>query len=371
MPLLYMQTDEARSKASSIAGIAQVILESCNAIQAAGTSIVWESSASIQFHDELYNIRQTLSQLAEQADQLSSRLRTEAGEWEAVASGSSSVGEFSFPGTTASQAYINSMVMAGGGASLAFNNLFNNPLLLLFVPGLRPYLLGHALGAWIKEQTLTIPVQPEPPAARPVVTNYFGELTKKIEAEITPAETLARNSLPVPLLGQGDTGGRANCAPTSISMIMNYWHNKNENNPVFTPDQLYSEAVEQKFFSHAQGIDFFEAKKLFEAHGYEAEVMTFQNLADVDLQGDLRLTLKDGPVMALVRLNLSSSDSSGGHAVVITGLSDDGSLIRINDPWQDGKAIDLPWEKFTASWNSFSEASDRTFISVKPKEGQP
>jgi ABC-type bacteriocin/lantibiotic exporter with double-glycine peptidase domain len=79
----------------------------------------------------------------------------------------------------------------------------------------------------------------------------------------------------------------------------------------------------------------------------------------------LREAVRKGPVLAIVKLGLMATGDN--HAVVVTGISDDGQQVRINDPW-DGQSHTYPWDQFSTSWgaNFGKDAPKNSFVVIRP-----
>jgi hypothetical protein len=148
------------------------------------------------------------------------------------------------------------------------------------------------------------------------------------------------------------------CVPTSISMITDYWHNKDANNPTKTPQELLDLNAAQKEFD-AKGMSPTDIHDELSKMGYIAEDHTNANF------DQLRDSVKEGPALAIVKLNLK--ESGANHAVVVTSISEKGD-VAINDPWT-GKAYMYTQEQFTKSWgaNFGEDAPTNSFVTINPK----
>lgn len=375
MPLLYLQTDQVRQTSNQLTTTAQTIREACTRISSAWSAMIWDAPGAYQFFDELSAVINRLNGLADDAVQLAYRLRREADEWETAGRGVPTAWS-GYTGSMSSQAYVYSMIAAGGGAAAAaqmsaFEQIFG---------GLSQWISGLLTKVgWIPQSSVISPMTEEenPPrpwlnAGLPAATpkTSFGDLLAAMEAEraLTPAQSLAKNSLDVPLLGQGTLGGSAACAPTSIGMVMSFWHDQNSSNPTASPNKLYEASKAAGYFEEGKGMDFSEIQQLFQSQGYEAEMRTLEPREEISIQEQVHDILKDGPIIAQVKLGFSgASGDSQAHAVVVTGISSDGSLVRINDPWKAGEVKDMTWEKFVGSWESFSDQFDNTVVIARPK----
>jgi WXG100 family type VII secretion target len=184
------------------------------------------------------------------------------------------------------------------------------------------------------------PVTPSQPRAR--------------ESTEATAATLPPQSL-TPVLRQ--TAGSYECAPTAASMVLSYWHRLDSDNQVRTPNELI-QGLDGRF-SPKSGINADElVAGLKEMNlGYE----TIERRALLDQQG-LQAELKDGPVIAQVRLNLGASGYP--HMVTVTGMSENGQTVYLNDPWT-GKSSEVAWSAFEKSWAFTGQYSQASHLIVK------
>jgi predicted double-glycine peptidase len=79
----------------------------------------------------------------------------------------------------------------------------------------------------------------------------------------------------------------------------------------------------------------------------------------------LRQEVEKGPVVAIVKLHMATSGEN--HALVVTGISPDGSQVRVNDPWT-GESRVYAKEQFTQSWGSNfgSGVPINNFVVIRP-----
>jgi len=132
------------------------------------------------------------------------------------------------------------------------------------------------------------------------------------------------------------------CAPTSASMLLQYYHQQNPDHKAVAPQELIRK-LGSRFDPH-KGIG---ADKLVEGlREMDLGYKTIEWQAKLN-QEQLRAELQQGPVMAQVRLNLAASGYP--HMVVVTGMSDDGKRVYLNDPWTGGRR-EVAWDTFERSW---------------------
>lgn len=367
MTLLHMDTDSVRDVASQLVHVSDSIQANAQAAYNQAASVDWMGPNHDQFISEFSSISRNVEELCQQVIELRLRLEQEIIEWEEMGANLSDAGAL-FTSSPATEAYIYSLIAAGGGITSGFD-------ISILTTYIRDWLARMLRRGLTNTNPVIFPGSEEPsvPTTPPAedTPSGFGALLESPPPErvLSPAESLAQNALDVPVYGQGDLGGKAACAPTSMSMLMAYWNGKDSTNSIATPQEMYQAAKTEGYFVEGKGMDFGEVEALFEKYGYEADRTTLAG-ADGDLQNSLQTQLQGGPLMALVRLNLTTSKEP--HAVLITGISDDGSMIRINDPWQEGKVMDIEWNKFKASWESFDgEIHDHMVVTARPQGMTP
>lgn len=156
--------------------------------------------------------------------------------------------------------------------------------------------------------------------------------------------------------------GRENdygCVPSSVSMITEYWHQKNSDHETASAQELLNANAGQGEFN-STGMSITRMQDDLSTLGYEAV-----DYADADLD-TLKQKVTEGPVVAVVKLGISEKGEP--HSVVVTGISENNE-VRVNDPWT-GEARTYSWETFSRSWGSrFKGVSSRNhFTVIKPSE---
>ncbi|MBN2003171.1 MAG: C39 family peptidase [Anaerolineae bacterium] len=162
----------------------------------------------------------------------------------------------------------------------------------------------------------------------------------------------------VPTVSQQDLtyGGRETdygCAPTAVSMVTEYWHQQDPSNETASAQELLDKNVEQGIFK-GDGMSVTYIHDELSALGYEAE-----DHANADLEM-LKQEVAKGPVIAAVKLGMSTNIEEHNHSVVVTGISENNE-VRVNDPWT-GEARTYSWETFNASWGTLG----RWLTTVRP-----
>jgi hypothetical protein len=143
------------------------------------------------------------------------------------------------------------------------------------------------------------------------------------------------------------------CTPTAASMILYYWHAKDPlKNKRMSSQQLLDINAEQGEFK-ITGMSASQLHDELQELGYQAEDhldSTFETLQQ---------EVAKGPVVALVRLNMKTAGEP--HAVVVTGISEDGKQVRLNDPWT-GQSHTYPRDEFMKSWRTLRNS----FMTIQP-----
>jgi predicted double-glycine peptidase len=111
--------------------------------------------------------------------------------------------------------------------------------------------------------------------------------------------------------------------------------------------------------------------------GYDTQVSTNAT------RESLKKAVSQGPILAVVKSKLGSkplssdlSATGNNHSVVVTGLSDDGQKVRVNDPWT-GKSTTYSWTDFIKAWGAdFGKSKQggklptKSFVSIRPSKGK-
>jgi len=281
--------------------------------------------------------------------------------------------------------------------------------LISTLPVLLPYPIMHLPGwlsgiltrlPWLRQRSEQIPsapwdqqqperVAPEPgPTPRPAPTppdsgqdrsapepvrSRFGELLDR-STEPEPEPDTAQDSdqwwIDVPLQSQkgltyGEQETEYGCTPTATSMILDYWHSQDSANETMSAQQLLDTNAGQGVFGD-KGMSATNVLDEVSGLGYGSEVHTNSNLEA------LKEAVAKGPVIAVVKLNMKTTGEN--HAIVVTGISEDGQQVRINDPWT-GEAHTYSWSEFSKSWgadfgkdkqgNAFSK---NNFVEIWPSQ---
>jgi hypothetical protein len=147
------------------------------------------------------------------------------------------------------------------------------------------------------------------------------------------------------------------CTVTSASMILDYYHAQSPNHQTLSAQELLNVNAQQGEFT-STGMSASNLRDELDKLGYTAT--DHPNATKTELLE----AVKEGPVIAVVKLNLKTTGDN--HAVVVTGISDD--QVRVNDPWT-GAARTYDWDEFGKSWgaNFGKDAPINNFVVIRPK----
>ncbi len=165
--------------------------------------------------------------------------------------------------------------------------------------------------------------------------------------EQTPPLTAAPFGHSVPLISQqglkyGDQKTQYGCTAASTAMVLAYWHSRNPDLGRLSAQEILDANIKQGKFT-GTGLSVSEVHDEVQDLGYS--VVEDRINSDFDT---LKRDVEQGPVIAIVKLGMQKSGYN--HAVVVTGISDDGR-VAVNDPW-DGQQHEYPVEIFLASWGA-------------------
>lgn len=398
--LLHIDTDQVQSISNQMIQAQDEIEQNTQRVLAEVNSLDWMSPGRDSLIAEMESLAQQVRQLTEQGHQLAQRLNQEISEWETAAQ--------SFTGVSAANGVGTNVVDSGGGSILPFTLL---PIIIPVISSpffIRPRLIP-GLPEWVQDifrklfPTPPTPIDekktvPDVPAEEPEPVNNTEPEQKtgfgKLIEEKKPAETVTTSASDssqesqvkvetpdqywnVPIQSQQglDYNGKDTqygCAPTSASMITEYWHQRDDRNGTISAQDLIDKNVEQKEFGY-RGMSTSNLENDLEPLGYDVETYAGPVEGPDNETSAFKDALAKGPVVAIVRLNMDEH-SKDVHAVVVTGISPEG-VVRINDPW-DGKVKDYSWDDFYKVWGSdFGNNKDgnpyptRGFTTIIPKGG--
>jgi hypothetical protein len=152
---------------------------------------------------------------------------------------------------------------------------------------------------------------------------------------------------PITPQSQGDEYERAACFPTSISMVLDYYHSRNPSNRFASRDDLIA-MLDPGDGTKGKGVGLDRLNDDLSELGYTA--ITRSGSMD-----DLRNFLREGPVIVNLKVDLIGPPGSGDirlghtydHSVVVKGMSD--NAVLINEPWS-GKEKVIDRATFEQMW---------------------
>ena len=103
------------------------------------------------------------------------------------------------------------------------------------------------------------------------------------------------------------------CVPTSTSMVLDYWHQKDQSNPTMSAQELLDANEAQGEF-RSTGMSATNIHDEVSKLGYIAE-----DHANADLE-TLKTAVSETPVIAIVKLGMGREGTN--HSVVVTGISE-------------------------------------------------
>lgn len=165
----------------------------------------------------------------------------------------------------------------------------------------------------------------------------------------------------VPLLSQQGLqyrGGNTayGCTPTAVSMVLEYWHRQDENLGTLSAQEILDRNIAQGRFN--AGMSVTETHDEIQALGYR----TVEDHINADFES-LRRDVEKGPVVAVVKLGMRQTGTN--HAVVVSGISEDGKWVKVNDPW-DGRIHLYTREEFEASWGADFGDVKNSYMVIRP-----
>lgn len=182
----------------------------------------------------------------------------------------------------------------------------------------------------------------------------FGDLLKTPIDDQAPAASPAAQTSPsvavtvtVPNISQQGLQYKGEntqygCTAASTSMVLEYWHAKDSSAGTMSAQAILDANVKQGTFT-GTGLSATDVHDEVSSLGYK----TVQDHVNADFSA-LKQDVQQGPVLAVVKLGIQKSGYN--HAVVVTGISEDGH-VTINDPW-DGQTHTYTSEKFQSSWGA-------------------
>jgi uncharacterized protein YukE/uncharacterized protein YvpB len=159
----------------------------------------------------------------------------------------------------------------------------------------------------------------------------------------------------VPTQSQGKLYSSRACAPTSVSMVLEYFHNQDSKNQTITAEKLIT-MMDKGDGTPETGISLTKLTDELQDLGYQNTTSGVN--ADMDT---LKSQLESGPVIVTAGVKIVgpgtiTSDVPRAvtgpgntiHAMVVKGVSAD--TVLVNDPWS-GSEKEIPVETFSKMWS--------------------
>jgi uncharacterized protein YukE len=368
MTTLHLQTETGDSTALTLQHSSETLyieLESLRRVLQS-MSLAWQGPASSQFQGEADTLLRQLLQQQSAIALLAERLQREIQEWEttdargAAAFRSARLGGL-WPGVWGSLPS-----SAGSGyMPLLFGALLPLTTALSVAPllGGLPAWLSGLLERFFPPPAIISPLPDEPAAPEPgALHRLINEKLSAPPAEATPsAQPAAQENPPavapgagydlyhqVPVKSQGALYGSAACAPTSVSMVLDYYHAQNPDLPAVAPETLIS-MLDSGDGTPGSGVRLDLMTDDLGEIGYTNVTVRMDGNYD-----DLSSALKDGPVIVTSGVKLIGGQArdiqqagSTVHAMVVKGLNADSVLV--NDPWSGAEKV-FSRETFSQMW---------------------
>jgi hypothetical protein len=146
-------------------------------------------------------------------------------------------------------------------------------------------------------------------------------------------------------------------------MVTGYFHNQDANDPALAANDLIK-SMDNGDGTYGVGIGLDKLNDEIDSMGYQSPEIKVN--ANID---DLKSALDTGPVIVNTGVKVTSVDGVRGiggagntnHAMVVKGISADGTQVKVNDPWS-GKEIDYSTDDFNKIWNK----GQNIIVSIRP-----
>ena len=176
----------------------------------------------------------------------------------------------------------------------------------------------------------------------------FSTLVKRVEGKNSSGTVL----YDVPVKAQGNLLNGIACVPTSVSMVLDYYHHTNSNLQSATISQFIAD-LNPGDIKPGLGISVSDIIDNLKALGYHN---SFYKISPQINLNDLKFYLQDGPVIVQTGVDLGHNPrrilgaGNEQHALVLRGFSQDGQTVYVNDPWS-GSQLELQLADFLDMWN--------------------
>lgn len=191
---------------------------------------------------------------------------------------------------------------------------------------------------------------------RPSGLPLFDQVAYRVETLVRRIEGQTQSGTviyDVPVKAQGNLLNGTACVPTSVSMVLDYYHKNNSQLQSATISQFIAD-LNPGDIKPGIGISISDIIDNLQALGYRH---SFYKISPQINLSDLKYYLQDGPVIVQTGLDLGHNPrrilgvGDKQHALVLRGFSPDGQTVYVNDPWS-GSQLELQLTDFLAMWNN-------------------
>jgi len=386
MTTLHLLPSTGHQTASTLKQNALVLFDEAQSLRRALQSLEtsWQGGGQVEFAAQANALLRQLQTQADALQILADRLEREITEWEQT----DQRGAAAFRGSSGGAAFFLGYLPPAGG--LGNGTFLNRPILPVFTAlSVMPFLSG--LPAWLNSlldrffppPTIISPiveepvVQPgalkrlideklppaQPPQATPPALSQGDASRSGVEgsAQVTPPSPASGYDAyyDIPPKAQGTLYGSAACLPTSMSMVLDYYHSKNSANAAASPSDLVG-MLDQGDGTSGSGIGLDKLNDDLGELGYNSAVRA----GNMD---ELGQALKDGPVIVNSQVGLVSvparditPNGPSNHSILVKGIS--AESVVVNDPWSGTEKV-LPRATFEQMW----KGGGNYMIVVKPQ----
>lgn len=371
MATLHMQTETARAVAQHLKQNSETISSQLQYMQRSiqDLELAWQGRDSDKFIAEGSDLLRRLITHQEILFVLSDRLQREAQEWEDVDQRGFTAfraGRLNSPWFGSNASF---PLTAGGGPF----NVFTSAILpMMSAISIAPFLSG--IPGWLSgvldrlfpPAIIISPVADTPLQPQTSGNSAFGELLRKQSIATSSAQldtlqatasaqvaTSPQNGFDlyyqVQTKSQGSLYGNAACAPTSVSMVLDYYHDQTPSLKTASTSDLIK-MLDKGDGTPGSGVALDRMNDDLAELGYKN--ITVKTQASFE---DLNSSLKDGPLIVTTGVKLVGGDvrdiqgpGNTIHAMVVKGSN--AESVVLNDPWS-GKELVFSRDVFSKMWS--------------------
>lgn len=372
MTTIHLIPTTGHQTAAQMRQTALIFLDHAQMLRRAVSSLdaAWQGPFAEHFTDQAQALARQIEAQAEALQVLAERLQREVTEWE----------ETDRRGADAlrSAGFLYPPLAGGGGLQTFFLPLFTALQTVALLQDL-PLWLRQMLDRLFPPPTIRSPVVEEPLYPKGKLYEVFkkfdgksSQVVQRLHIDDTPASDSAKTASDsanvktyehyhdVPILSQGNEFGNAACLPTSLSMITEYYHAKDSNLKTASASGLI-QASDPGDGTSGKGFGLGSLNDEMADLGYNTSVRA----GSMD---DLKNALSNGPVIANLKVNLTSAPARDiqpgnayNHSVVVKGINADS--VVVNDPWS-GAEKTFSRTDFEKMWSG----GGRWMLTVEPKK---